>query len=159
MYLLANTLRENQEEVIRRWLDNLNGIIAEDFEQMLKTSMGTNFASGLLSLTIAFFEAEEYQRTDVLRRVRSAAQETSYRRSAVGFGLPDIISTGMALRRALEETLINHLLAVDSWEENQLLQGILTLNRLGDAFISGEIAGYFAYHDYHDREIGNSDVV
>lgn len=155
---LANTLRKNQDEVIRRWLDNLSGKIAEDFEQMLRTPMGVGVATKLLASAMEFLGAEEYQQGEILRKVRNVAKEASFRRTAVGFCLPDIVFTALAFRRALEETLINHVVHVGAKEEHKLLEGLLALNRLGDMIVTGEIAGFFAYNEYHDREEGSRDV-
>lgn len=149
---LAKTLRANQDEVIRRWLDNLNGHIAEDFEQMLRTSMGMGVATTMLAHAVEFLEAEDYEQSDILRRVRSISREASFRRSAVGFSLQDIVYTALAFRRALEETLMNHAVHSGEREGGRLLEGILALNHFGDKVISGEIAGYFAYHAFRDEE-------
>lgn len=149
---LANSLRENHSEVIRRWHENLTGKVAEEFVQMLHTPMGGSVVTKLLSLAIEFLEAEEYEEGDVLHRVRSVAQESSFRRSAVGFCLPDIVFTALALRRAMEETVFNHALHHGFDEGEELLAGIMALNRFSDAMISGEIAGYFAYLEYQQED-------
>ncbi len=48
MSALAKSLRLNHDEVIRRWMDNLHGHIADDFEEMLQTPMGNGVAGKLL---------------------------------------------------------------------------------------------------------------
>lgn len=149
---LAIILREKQEEIIRRWLDNLSGHIAEDFQQMLNTPMGTGVASKLLSFVVEYLEAEDYQRADVLHRVREAARETAFRRSAVGFCLPDIVFTALALRQSVQEAMLNSIVPSGADEELMLLDAIIAVNLMGDKIVCGEIAGYFGYHDYHDQE-------
>jgi hypothetical protein len=119
---------------------------------MMLTPMGGGVAASLLTLAIEFMGAEEYQESELLHRVRKVAQEASFRRCAVGFCLPDIAFTALALRRAMEETIFNHVIHNGYDDDEELLKGILTLNRFGDAMISGEIAGYFAYLDYRQED-------
>jgi hypothetical protein len=148
---LSKILRQNQHEVVRRWHDDLSGNIAEDFRDMLETPMGTGVAAKLLSMAIEYLEAEDYQKNDLLRRMRNLTREASFRRSAVGFALPDIVFTALAFRQALEETILNHVARSDS-DDEVLVAGILALNRLGDAMVSGEIAGYLGYLQYRGEE-------
>jgi len=148
---LSKILRLNQQEVVRRWHDNLSGNIAEDFQDMLETPMGTSVAAKLLSMAIEFLEAEDYEENELLRQMRSVAREASFRRSAVGFALPDIVFTALAFRRALEETILNHVTRSDT-DDEVLVSGMLALNRLGDAMVSGEIAGYLGYLQYRGEE-------
>lgn len=149
---LANHLRENHEEVMRRWLENLHGHIADDFEQMLKTPMGSGVANKLLNCAVDFLEVEEYCKTEVLHGVRDIASDASFRRTAVGFGLPDIVATAIAFRLALQETLLDGATHGSVDNERALTDVVMAINELGDVLVSGEIAGYFAYHDYRDDE-------
>ena len=142
---LAKSLRLNHDEILRRWLDNLHGHIADDFEQMLKTPMGNAVAMTLLGHAVDYFEVEEYRKSEILHGIWDVAREASFRRAAVGYGLPDIITTALAFRNALQQTLLNNLTPADSEEEQGLLNGILAIDRMGDAMVSGEIAGYFGY--------------
>ena len=149
---LSSTLRENHDEIIQRWLENIHGQTAEDYEQVLRTPMGHAVATNLLNYAVELMGAEEYQESELLHRARDAARDASFRRAAVGFCLPDIITTAMALRSAMQETLLNHVTPGDSVDEQTIVEGLLAINRLGDAIVSGEIAGYFAYHEYTDKE-------
>lgn len=148
--ILAHHLRENHEEVMRRWLENLHGHIAEDFEQMLKTPMGSGVAHKLLNCTIDFLEAEDYQTAEILHGVRDIASDASFRRTAVGFGLPDIVTTAIAFRVALQDTLLEGAAHGSVENERALTEVVMALNELGDVLVSGEIAGYFSYHDFRE---------
>lgn len=154
---LASHLRENHEEVMRRWLESLHGHIADDFEQMLKTPMGSGVANKLINSSIEFLEAEDYHKADVLHGLRDIASDAAFRRTAVGFGLPDIVTTAIAFRIALQETLLDHVLLGTIENERAVIEGIMALNQLGDVLISGEIAGFFAYNDF--REDGRGEEV
>jgi len=145
---LAKCLRENHEEVVRRWLESLHGRIADEFEQMLKTPMGGGVAHKLLGGAIEFLEAEEYQKAEVLRRVRDTASDAAFRRAAVGFNLSDIVATALAFRVALQDTFLSHSLHGGIEDERTVIESLLALNRLGDVLVLGEIAGYFNYHDF-----------
>ena len=149
---LANHLRENHDEVIRRWFENLHGYIAEDFEQMLKTAMGGSVANKLLSGAIEFLEAEDYRKPEILHGFRDLASDAAFRRTAVGFGLPDIVATATAFRHALEETLLYHAIRGTVDHEHQIIEGIMAINQLGDVLVSGEIAGYFAYLNFRQAD-------
>ncbi|MHB9112220.1 MAG: hypothetical protein ACYC4D_06290 [Thermoleophilia bacterium] len=149
---LANHLRENHEEVMRRWLDNLHGHIADDFEQMLKTPMGSGVANKLLTCAVDFLEAEDYQKADVLHGVRDIASDASFRRTAVGFCLPDIVMTAIAFRLALQETALAGAAHGTVENERALTEIVMAINELGDALVSGEIAGYFDYHGFREDE-------
>lgn len=151
-HILANHLRENHEEVIRRWLENLHGHIAEDFEQMLKTPMGSGVANKLLSGAVDFLEAEDYLKADALHGIRDIASDASFRRTAVGFCLPDIVTTAIAFRLALQETLLEGAAHGSVENERALTEVIMAINALGDVLVSGEIAGYFAYNNYREDE-------
>ena len=153
---LANHLRENHEEVMRRWLDYLHGRIAEDFEQMLKTPMGSGVANKLLSCAVDFLEAEDYHKADLLHGLRDIASDASFRRTAVGFCLPDIVTTAIAFRLALQETVLDGAVHGSVENERALTEIVMAINELGDALVSGEIAGYFAYHDF--REDGSDEA-
>lgn len=118
----------------------------------MRTPMGNGVATKLISLAAEFLESEDYQKSDLLHRVRVFAQEASFRRSAVGFCLQDIVFTALALRKAMEETVFNHVIHNGYDEEEELLTGIMALNSFGDTMICGEIAGYFAYQDYRQEE-------
>lgn len=145
---LANHLRENHEEVVRRWLDNLHGHIADDFEQMLKTPMGSGVANKLLNCAVDFLEAEDYHKADVLHGVRDIASDASFRRTAVGFCLPDIVTTAIAFRLALQEAVLDGAAHGSVENERAITEIVMAINELGDALVSGEIAGYFAYQEY-----------
>jgi len=149
---LASHLRENHEEVLRRWRENLHGRIADDFEQMLKTPMGSGVANKMVNCCIEFLESEDYQKTDVLHRLRDIASDAAFRRTAVGFGLPDIVTTAIAFRIALQETMLDHVLHGSVEDERAVIECILAINKLGDVLVSGEIAGYFAYNEFREDE-------
>ena len=149
---LAGYIRENHEEVIRRWQDNLRGHIAEDFEQMLQTPMGSGVANKLLNCAIEFLEAEDYRKLETLHMVRDIASDASFRRTAVGFCLPDIITTALALRAAIQETVLYHARHRDIDDEKAIVEGIMALNQFGDALVSGEIAGFFGYNDFREDD-------
>ena len=151
-HTLASHLRENHEEVVRRWLENLHGCIADDFEQMLNTPMGSGVGNKLINCSIEFLEAEEYQKADVLHGLRDIASDAAFRRAAVGFGLPDIVTTAIAFRIALQETLLGHALRGTIENERAVVESIMALNQLGDVLISGEIAGFFAYNDFREDD-------
>lgn len=149
---LANHLRENHEDVMRRWLDNLHGHIADDFEQMLKTPMGSGVANKLLNCAVDFLEAEDYHKADVLHGIRDIASDASFRRTAVGFCLPDIVATALAFRLALQETVLDGAAHGSVEKERSLTEIVMAVNELGDVLVSGEIAGYFAYHNFRENE-------
>ncbi|MHB1362110.1 MAG: hypothetical protein ACYCW5_05895 [Thermoleophilia bacterium] len=148
----ANCLRENHDEVIRRWLQNLHGHIAEDFEQMLRTPMGSSVANKLLSCAIEFLEAEEYLKAEALHSVRDIASDAAFRRTAVGFCLPDIIATALAFRDALQETVLFHAIHRSIEDEKAIVDSIMELNQFGDALVDGEVAGFFSYNDFRGDE-------
>jgi len=149
---LAHNLRDNHEEVVRRWLENLHGNIADDFEQMMNTPMGSGVSHKLLGCAVDFLEAEEYRKAEVLHGMRDIARDAAFRRAAVGFGLPDIVTTAVAFRQALQETLLENSAHGSIENERALTEAVIALNVFGDVLVSGEIAGYFAYNDYRDDE-------
>lgn len=153
---LANHLRDNHDEVMRRWLENLHGHIADDFEQMMKTPMGSGVSHKLLGCAVDFLAAEEYCKVEVLHGVRDIARDASFRRAAVGFGLPDIVTTAIAFRQALQETLLQVAARGSVENERALTDTVMALNELGDVLVAGEIAGYFAYHDYQEKDSDKS---
>ena len=149
---LAKSIRMNHDEVLRRWLENPHGHIADDFEQMLQTHMGNGVSTKLLGYATEYLEAEDYQRSEILHRVWCATHEASFRHTAVGYGLQDIITTAPAFRNALQEMLLNNVTPANSVEERGLLEGIMALDRVSDSMISGEIAGYFGYQGFREDE-------
>jgi len=149
---VAQHLRENHDEVISRWFENLHSRVADDFEQMLRTPMGTAVAKKMLEYAIEFLETEEYRKADVLHGARKIAGDAAFRRAAVGFSLPDIVATALAFRAALQETVIDHSNHGSIDDERGIVVGIMELNRLGDVLVAGEIAGYFAYRDFSETE-------
>jgi len=150
--VLANHLTDNREEVIRRWLDNLHGHIAEDFEQMLNTPMGAGVANKLLGCAIDFLGAEEYRQSEVLHGVRNIARDAAFRRAAVGFGLPDIVATALAFRAAIQDTMLHHYVRASDDDGRAIVEVLVALNRFGDVLVSGEIAGYFASQNYREAD-------
>jgi hypothetical protein len=149
---ISHILRENQEEVLRRWLDDLHGSIAEDYEQALLTPIGKGVATKLLKLVVGFLESESYREADMLRRAREYAQEVSYRRASVGFSLNDIVATSLSFRRALCATIMNHCNSPKSEQACSMYDAVLAFNRFGDAVLAGEIAGFFEWQGFDDRE-------
>ena len=147
---IINTLRENHDEVIRRWLEGMHGCIAEDFEEMMLTPMGNGVANKLFGYAVEFLGAEAYEELEVLHKVQAAARDASYRRAAVGFGLTDIVVTALSFRKALNETLTNHVTPSSAEDSSNLLAAVLALNRFGDTMVSGDIAGFFACRDFTD---------
>lgn len=152
MITITHILRENQEEVLRRWLDDLHGRIAEDYEQALLTAIGKGVAKKLLKLVVDFLESESYREGDTLRRAREYAHKVSYRRASVGFSLTDIVTSSLSFRRALNGTIMNHFNASASDQACSLLDAVLALNRFGDTVLAGEIDGFFAYQESDDQE-------
>lgn len=152
MSAMAKSLRLNHDEVIRRWMENLHGHIADDFEEMLQTPMGNGVAGKLLDCAVDYLETEEYNRSEILHMVWNVARDASFRRTAVGYGLQDIVTTALAFRNALQQTILNNLTPCEAEQDHELVGGLLAVDRIGDAIISGEIAGYFSYLDFRDEE-------
>ncbi|RJQ45709.1 MAG: hypothetical protein C4534_04210 [Gaiellales bacterium] len=151
-------LRENFEEVISRWLDGCEGRIAEEFEQLLRTPMGHSFGASMYKLALRYLEAEEYETDGILREIRSCASDASFRRAAVGFGLPDIIRTATAFREAMQQTLLNHYCSGDS-DGEALLECFALLTSLGDAMVEGEVAGFFVFSKFGDDDEEMAEAV
>lgn len=151
-------LRENHKEIISRWLENCSGRIAEEFVQMLKTPMGRSIGSSMYELAMRFLEAEEYEVSNIQREIREYASNSSFRRAAVGFSLPDIVSTAIAFREALQQTLLNHFCAGESGSE-ELLNCFIRLTRLGDAMVEGEVDGFFAFSNFGEQDDGVAEAV
>lgn len=152
MITISHILRENQEEVLRRWLDDLHGGIAEDYEQALLTPIGKGVAKKLLKLVLDFLESESYREADTLQRAREYAHEVSFRHASVGFSLTDIVTTSLCFRRALNGTIMNHFNVSAAGQAYSLLDAVLAFNRFGDAVLAGEIDGYFAYQESDGEE-------
>ncbi|MCL6106654.1 MAG: hypothetical protein M1309_04820 [Actinobacteria bacterium] len=148
----ANVIRENHEETIQCWLKSIQGRVAEDYQQVLQTPMGRAVATTLLGLAMELLSAEEYQRAEILHRVRDAANDDAFRRTAVGFCLPDLITDATLFRQALEETLFNHVNPASGEEFAGFRAAFTALNKLGDALISGKVSGYFTYRDFRDKK-------
>ncbi len=151
----ANALRENQHEVLERWLRDCHGHVAEDFEQMLGTPMGHAIAITLLGLAVELMGSEEYQRPQILHRARQAAQDDAYRRTAVGFCLADLVTNACSFRAALEETIFNHVLPGSAEQIEELRHAVMALGSFGDCLVAGEIAGYFAYRQFSEKDEGD----
>lgn len=151
---VCRTLRDNHDEVVRRWLENVHGQVAEDFEQTLDSPMGKSAVTKLLGCMEDFFSCEGFDENEVLRCVRDISYNISFRRAAVGFGLADIVAGCQAFHAAVRETILNHANPTDTEEAGELLGGIIALNRIEDTAVMGRIAGYFAYHNYHERDAG-----
>lgn len=155
---LANALRENHEEILQLWLKSFHGHVAEDYEQMLNTPMGRAVATSLLNLAVEMMGVEDYEQRDILHRARDAAQDDAFRRTAVGFCLPDLVTNAMAFRAALEETVFNCIEANSSGDAAELRKAIMALNRFGDALIAGQVAGCFAFHKFRENEADNRPI-
>lgn len=149
---ISSILRENGEEVIQRWLQVLHGEIAEDYEQMLLTPMGSGFGKKLLNMAIECLAADDLEMNDAIHSARNVARDSSYRRASVGFSLHDTVATAMSFRRALNDTLTNHFTPSSLEDYRQMVEALLSLNRFCDAIIAGEIAGYFACRDFNDND-------
>lgn len=148
---ISRILSKNSDEVIRRWLEYTHGKVAEDFEQMLNTPMGMSVANKLLAGISDFFTAEDYREPEFLRQARQISYDASFRRAAVGYSLPDIVTTCQTFHQAVRETTLNNFLPGTNEEWKELLDAILALSRLENAAIIGRIAGYFAYHEFGDH--------
>ncbi len=151
----ASALRENQQEVLQRWLAAYHGHVAEDFEQMLGTPMGRAVAVSFLGLAVELMGSEEYQYSQILHRARQAAQDDAYRRTAVGFCLPDLVTHASSFRTALEETIFNHVSPNSAKQAEELRSAVMAINRFGDTLVAGEIAGYFAYRQFSEKDEGD----
>jgi predicted nucleic acid-binding protein len=145
---LIAVLRENHEDIIDHWMDNCRGHLAEEFEQMLETPMGHSVASSMYNLALEYLEAEDYETTAILHRAHELAIKASYRRAAVGYSLNDIIIAAVAFRNAMQETLVARFHPANSDDEHALLQCIIRLTHLGDAFVAGRIAGFFSFSKF-----------
>lgn len=148
---IANKLKENHDSIIQHWLQGLHGQIAEDYEQMMLTPMGTGCANRLLGLVVGLLESEEYQEPELLRKARLVAREASLRRAAVGFSLADIVTTALTFRITLNDTLMNHVSPSTADEFKELLGAVMVIDRFCDAVVSGEIAGYFASRELKEE--------
>lgn len=151
-FTISSILRENSEEVVQRWLKGLNGKIAEDYEQMLLTPMGSGLGNKMLSMAIDCLGADSLELSETIHRARNVARDSSYRRAAVGFSLNDTIATAVSFRKALNDTLTNHFTPTSMEDYKQMLDAVVVLNRFCDAIVAGEIAGYFACRDFNDND-------
>ena len=155
---LANTLRENHEEILQLWQRSFHGHVAEDYEQMLNTPMGHAVATSLLNLAIEMMGVEDYEQADILHRIRDAAKDDAFRRTAVGFCLPDQVTNAMAFRSALEETVFNHLESNAAGDAEEFRKAVTALNHIGDNIVSGQVAGFFAYQKFRENEADNRPI-
>lgn len=149
---LLAILRKNHEGIVSLWLENCRGCIAEEFEEMLETPMGHSVAASMYNLALEYLEAEEYEAGAILHRARESASNASFRRAAVGFSLADIVTTAIAFRSAMQDTLIRNFNPTGPGDEQALIECIMKLTCLGDALVAGEIAGFFTFSKFSDRD-------
>lgn len=145
-------LRENSEEILRRWLEACSGRIADEYQQLLNTPVGRKNCLTRIGLTIRFLEAEAFESTGVLREVRENARENAYRRAAAAYSLTDIVNVAVCFRNALLETMRNHHNITGAEEGQDFLDCVAALLQAGDAMVWGDIAGYFTYFKFCEED-------
>jgi len=126
-------LREQREELRRRWHDALAGRVSDDYRELLVSPVGDRLLRGLVEQLVALSQAEEYEVAG-LRRQHEAdfARETEHR-LALGFTPHDLAGGVQAVRLAVLDVLGD---AVVSGELPSLGETLLELRALDD-FLDG----------------------
>ena len=109
MKSVALILREQRESLWQRWVEALDGVVEEDYRQLLASHLGERVVRDITHDLVACAEAEPYELPSLLRVAgdRVAAETTS--RLALGFSALDVVRALQVLRRVTLDVLVDAL--------------------------------------------------
>jgi hypothetical protein len=107
-------LRDQREELRRRWHEALPGRVADDYAELLTSPVGDRLLRALVEHLLAVAQAEEYEVAGLRRQFEAQFAGEMEHRLALGFAPRDVAGGIQAVRLAV-------------------------LDVLGDAVVSGEL--------------------
>ncbi len=105
MQQLPFILREQREELRRRWHEALPGRVSEDYRELLVSPVGDRLLRALVDQLVALSQAEEYEIAGLRRQYEAEFGGEAEHRLALGFTAHDLAAGVQAVRLAVLDVL------------------------------------------------------
>lgn len=98
-------LRDQREELRRRWQEALPGRVGDEYAELLASPVGDRLLRGLVEQLVAVSQAEEYEVPGLRRRFESEFRREVEQRLALGFTARDLAGAVQTVRLAVLDVL------------------------------------------------------
>ncbi len=98
-------LREQREQLRRRWHDALAGRVSDDYRELLVSPVGDRLLRALVDQLVALSQAEEYEVAGLRRQYEAEFGSEAEHRLALGFTAHDLAGGVQAVRLAVLDVL------------------------------------------------------
>jgi len=98
-------LRDQRDELRRRWNEALPGRVGDEYAELLTSAVGDRLLRSLVEQLVALSQAEEYEVAGLRRRFESEFRGEAEHRLALGFTARDLAGGVQALRLAVIDVL------------------------------------------------------
>jgi hypothetical protein len=128
-------LRDQREELRRRWHDALPGRVSDEYAELLASPVGDRLLRGLVEQLVAVSQAEEYEVPGLRRRYESEFRQDVQHRLALGFAARDLAGGVQAVRLAVLDVLGDAVVGGESPPPGETLVELRALDDFLDGLV------------------------
>lgn len=128
-------LRDQRDELRRRWHDALPGCVGDEYAELLASAVGDRLLRSLVEQLVAVSQAEEYEVAGLRRRFEGEFRAEVEHRLALGFTARDLAGGVQALRLAVIDVLGDALVAGELPPPGETLVELRALDEFVDGLV------------------------
>jgi hypothetical protein len=132
-------LRDQREELRRRWHDALPGRVSDDYAELLTSPVGDRLLRGLVEQLVSVSQAEEYEVAGLRRRYQADFARDVEHRLALGFTARDIAGGVQAVRLAVLDVLGDAVVGGELPPQGETLVELKALEEFLDGLVGAII--------------------
>jgi hypothetical protein len=132
-------LRDQREELRRRWHDALPGRVSDDYAELLTSAVGDRLLRGLVEQLVSVSQAEEYEVPGLRRQYQADFARDVEHRLALGFTARDIAGGVQAVRLAVLDVLGDAVVGGELPPQGETLVELKALEEFLDGLVGAII--------------------
>lgn len=132
-------LRDQREELRRRWHDALPGLVGEEYADLLASPVGDRLLRGIVEQLVAVSQAEEYEVAGLRRRYAGEFRRDVEQRLALGFTARDLAGGVQAVRLAVLDVLGDAVVGGELPSPGETLVELRALDEFLDGLVGAVI--------------------
>jgi hypothetical protein len=128
-------LRDQREELRRRWHEALEGRVADDYVELLASPVGDRLLRTVVEHLLAVAQAEEYEVPGLRRQFEAQFADEAEHRLALGFSPRDVAGGIQAVRLAVLDVLGDAVVTGDLPPAGETLVELRALDDVLDGLV------------------------
>jgi len=101
----ALIMRDYRDEIERKWVKRLPGVVSEEYLEILASPLGTRILRKAIDDFLEYSDAEDFKIESTLRGILDQTATEASHRAALGFELADLLGGLQELRQAIWDAL------------------------------------------------------